>query len=142
MKILNDEKFALLTSQANSFLAIQTAMVEASEGVNPEEITAESIIEALNQNGNDVVLIEAQNNLTEAQAQLAEISAQLDTANTRITALEAELNELEETPAKATATIAPTGDANGETETIAEFATKNRGNTEAILAKALKEGLI
>lgn len=142
MKILNDEKFALLSAQAAAFEAIKTAMIESSEGLDPEEITAESIIEALNENGNDVVLIEAQNNLTEAQTQLTEMSDKFEAANARITELEAELAELDLTPATTTATIAPQGEVGGKAETIAEFANKNRGNTEAILAKALKEGLI
>lgn len=142
MKILNDEKYALLSAQAAAFEAIKTAMIESSEGLDPEEITAESIVEALQGDALQGALTEVQSKLDETNKLLTASETALEAANARITELEAELAELDVTPATTTATIAPQGEAGGQAETIAEFANKNRGDTEAILAKAQKEGLI
>lgn len=142
MKILNDEKYALLSAQAAAFETIKTAMIESSEGLDPEEITAESIVEALQGDALQGALTEVQSKLDETNKLLTASETALETANARITELEAELAELDLTPATTTATIAPQGEDGGQAETIAEFANKNRGDTEAILAKAQKEGLI
>lgn len=142
MKILNDKEHALLLSQSNAFVAVQTALAESSEGITPEEITAESIIEALQGNANEVALTEAQAQLTTTQDLLTASELALKTANARVSELETELAGLEEIPATPSATIAPASDGGKETMTIAQFANKNVGDTEAILAQAIKEGLI
>lgn len=142
MKILNDEKFALLSAQADAFTAIQTAMVEASDGVKPEEITADSIIEALQADTDESELVSAQTQLTETQTLLTSEQSALATANDRITALEAEVKTLGGFPADNPASISSKGEPDGEPMTIAQFADKNKGNTQAILAMALKDGLI
>lgn len=142
MKILNDDRFAQLSAQAEAFVAIQTAMVEASEGVNPEEITSESIIEALQANTDNSALVETQTKLTETQELLTAEQLALQLANDRITALEAEVAELEKLPGANPATISSKGEPSGEPVSISAFADKNKGDTEAILAQALKEGLI
>lgn len=74
MKILNDKDYGQLHANATAFAAIVTAMVEASEGVDPAEITSESIVAALQANADtsaiETALAEAQTQLTEAQTLL------------------------------------------------------------------------
>ena len=142
MKILNDEKYALLSAQAAAFEAIKTAMIESSEGLDPEEITAESVVEALQGDALQGALTEVQSNLDATNELLTASETALETANARITELEAELAELDVTPATTTATIAPQGEAGGKAETIAEFADRNKGDTQAILKMAMEENLI
>lgn len=142
MKLLNDKEHALLSAQAAAFVAVQTALVEASEGITPEEITAETVIEALQGNSLQGAITEVQSQLTATQELLTASELALATATARNSELETELGELEETPATPSATITPSGDGGKETMTIAQFANKNAGDTEAILAQAKKEGLI
>lgn len=142
MKLLNDKEHALLSAQAAAFVAVQTALVEASEGINPEEITAEVVIEALQANANEAALTDAQAQVTATQELLTASELALKTATARVSELETELSELEKLPATPSATITPSGDGGKETMTIAQFANKNAGDTEAILAQAKKEGLI
>ena len=142
MKILNDEKFNLLQSQASAFSAVVTAMVEASEDLKPEEITADTIIEALQDNVSETLIANLQTQLIEAKELLTAEQTALQTANDRIAALEAEVEELENLPAAEPATITSSGEPNAEKMSIAEFANKNKGNTEAILEMARKENLI
>lgn len=141
MKLLTDDKFALLTGQANAFIAIQTALVEASEDMTAEDITSETVIEALQGSVLQGALTETKTQLTKTEKLLAEQELALRTANDRIAELEAEMDELELTPAKKPATITPKSDG-GDPDTIAEFADKNQGDTFAILERAKKEGLI
>ena len=141
MKLLTDDKFALLTGQANAFIAIQTALVEASEDMTAEDITSEAVIEALQGSVLQGALTETETQLTQTQELLAAQELALKTANDRIAELEAELDVLEITPAKKPATITPKSDG-GDPDTIAEFADKNQGDTFAILERAKKEGLI
>lgn len=142
MKILNDEKYALLSAQAAAFEAIKTAMIESSEGLDPEEITAESVVEALQGDALQGAITEVQSKLDATNELLTASETALKTANARITELEAELAELDVTPATTTATIAPQSEAGGKAETIAEFADRNKGDTQAILKMAMDENLI
>lgn len=142
MKILNDEKYALLSAQAAAFEAIKTAMIESSEGLDPEEITAESVVEALQGDALQGALTEVQSKLDATNELLTASEKAFEAANARITELEAELAELDITPATTTTTIAPQGEDGGQAETIAEFADRNKGDTQAILKMAMEENLI
>lgn len=142
MKLLNDKEHALLLSQSNAFVAIQTALVESSEGITPEEITADTVIEALQGNSLQGAITELQTQVDATQELLTASELALSTATARVSELETELAALEEIPATPSATITPSGDGGKETMTIAQFADKNVGDTEAILAQAIKEGLI
>lgn len=142
MKLLTDDKFALLTGQANAFIAIQTALVEASEDMTAEDITSETVIEALQAATGESGDAELQTQLTEAQTQLTTAQTALETANTRITELEAEVAELDGIPATEGAKIVAKGEAGGKPVSLSEFANKNKGDTQAILEQAKKEGLI
>ena len=122
-------------------LKFQTAMVEASEDITAEDITSEVVIEALQESVLQAALTETQSSLDKANQLLTAEQEALEVANTRIAELEAEMQELEDTPATTPAEINPKSDG-GEPESIAEFANRNRGNTQAILAQALKDGLI
>lgn len=146
MKLVKKTLLAQLQSQADAFNAIVAVVIESSEGTNPEDVTAETIIEALQSNAADTdltavqtALTEANNQLTQAQNQLTAEQTALETANARIQELEDELNN---DPADVTSVIVPKGDGGDNTETIAQFADKNKGNTQAILAMAVKDGLI
>ena len=141
MKLLNDNVFAQLTAQANAFVAVQTALVESSEGITPEEITAETVIEALQGNSLHGAIAEMQTQVTATQELLTASESALEIATDRVAELEAELSELEGIPAKKPAGITPKSDG-GDTGTIAEFADKNKGDTETILAQEIKERLI
>lgn len=142
MKLVKKDKLAILSSHADAFIAIRTAVVDSADGVNPEEITADTIIEALQENANEAAITQAQAQVTATQELLTASESALETANARIAELETELAGLEDFPAAASATITPKGDGGKETLTIAQFADKNKGDTEAILAQAKKEGLI
>lgn len=142
MKLVKKDRLAIITANAEAFEAIRNTLMESNEGANPEEITAQTIIEAMEHPVLQAALTETETQLTETQALLAAETEALETANARIAELEAEMEELDATPAKEPATITPKGDASGEVETIAEFANKNIGNTQDILAMAQKDGLI
>lgn len=146
MKLLNDDKYALLMGQASAFVAIQTALVEASDDMSAEDITSDMVIEALQNNdhasqmSDDLAATQAK--LDIATEQLTDSQTALEAANARIEELEAEMRELDLTPATPPASLTPKSDAGENTDTLAEFANKNKGNTQAIIAQAQKEGLI
>lgn len=142
MKLVKKTLLAQLQTRADAFSAIVEAVVQSSEGITAQDVTAETIIEALQDNADTEALSQAQTALDTANQQLTDAQTNLETANDRVAELEAELSELEGLPAKNPAGIAPKSDAGENTDTIADFANKNAGDTEAILAQAKKEGLI
>lgn len=142
MKLVKKTLFSQLQTRADAFDAIVNSVVQSSEGATPEDITAETIIEALQANTDDAALTEAQTKLTETQDLLTAKQTALQTATDRITELETEVKTLGGFPADKPASINSKGEPTGESMTLAQFADKNKGNTEAILAMAVEEGLI
>ncbi len=142
MKLLNDEKFNALTAQADAFCKI-VAHITNNGDIKAEEVTAESIIEALQQeSGNDTDGSELQSKITDLQSKNEDLQKDITAKDAKISELQAQLDELEETPAEQSATIVSKGDNNGKVESIVDFADKNAGNTQAILEKAQAEGLL
>ena len=142
MKLVKKTLLSQLQTRADAFDAIVDSVVKSSEGATPEDITAETIIEALQANTDDAALTEAQNKLTKTQDLLTAKQTALQTANDRITELETEVKTLEKLPGDNPAGISSKGEPDGEAMTLAQFADKNVGDTQAILAMAVKDGLI
>lgn len=141
MKILKDNQFEELRAQADSYSSIVTAMVESGEGITAEDITAETIIQALQQVGepeaNEVE--DLQPALDEANTRATELEGELAAANSRIVELE---SQLDETPGEDTATITSKGEPSAEKQDILDYAKKNAGDPFAILAEAEKQGYL
>lgn len=141
MKILKDNQFEELRAQADSYSSIVTAMVESGEGITAEDITAETVIQALQQVGepeaNDVE--DLQPALDAANMRATELEGELAAANSRIVELE---SQLDETPGEVTATITSKGEPSAEKQDILDYAKKNAGDPFAILAEAEKQGYL
>lgn len=139
MKFLNDSTYNEMKEKADHFDRIVDTVLENSESIQREDVTADSIIEAMQNENPETENSELQTQLDTATARVAELETELETSNARVAELE---QELDETPAEQPATITAKGESSGEDMNIAKFADKNKGDTEAILAQAQKEGLI
>ncbi len=142
MKFLNDEKFNALTAQADAFGKV-VAHITKSGDIKAEEVTAESIIEALQQeSGDEVEGSKLLAKITDLQTKNEDLQKDITAKDAKIKELQAQLDEMDETPAEESAAIVSKGEQNGKSESVTEFADKNAGNTAAILAKAKEEGLL
>jgi hypothetical protein len=129
--------------KSKGFDAIVQAILAANEDTKAEDITAADVIEILNaaadaNKGTDATAA-IQQQLDTETARVAVLETELETANNRIAELEADLSG---TAAEPPATIVSKGEAGGKEMTIAQFADKNKGDTQAILEQLKKEGLI
>lgn len=123
---VKDAELNALRAKANNYDAIVNALVKNNEGLTPEEVTSELIVNALTSENEDVV------NLT----------SRLETATNRVSELEAENKELRRLPGGTPAPISSSGEPKGEVEDLASFADKNAGDTVAILNRCVEEGII
>lgn len=123
---VKDAELNALKVKANNYDTIVNALVKNNEGLTPEEVTSELIVNALTSDNEDVI------NLT----------SQLQTAGNRVIELEAENKELRRLPGGTPAPIASDGESKGEVEDLASFADKNAGDTVAILNRCEEEGII
>ena len=128
--------------KATNFDTIVQAIVGANADLKAEDVTVEDIVSALTAANDDNDASAIQQQLDAANTRIATLETELGTKNTRIAELEAEQKEKEDAPAEETAEISSQGEADGKEMTLAQFADKNAGDTQAILARAKKEGLI
>ncbi len=138
MKVLKDSQFDELKRNADAFSAVVAAMVEHGEGITAEEITAETVIQAM-QSETPQEVADLQPDLDAAASRIGQLETELNEATTRVAELE---QELDITPAAAPATITSTGETTGEKEDILAFAKKNAGDPFVILAEAEKQGYL
>lgn len=141
MKLLKDNQFEELKAKADAFQAIVSAMVESGDGITTDDITSDTVIQALQQVAEEFTNEDEdiQSALDSANARILELESQLTTANIRIAELE---KELDETPGESPATITSVGETSAEKKDILEFAKKNAGDPFAILAEAEKQGYL
>jgi hypothetical protein len=132
-KILKDSEYTSLKLKADNYDAIVAEIVKANSNLTSEEITPEVITEAISKENEPNADI---------QAKLTDMETQLKTANVRITELETENANLKESAGEQPAGVKTKSEMTGEKESLKEFADKNAGDTQAILAKAKEEGFI
>lgn len=141
MKILSDKQFEKMQADAASFQAIVSTMVESGEDITAEDITAETVIQALQEAGQEDTQggEDLHPALDASNARISELEGALETANTRIAQLE---QELDETPAETAATISSKGETTAEKQDILDFAKKNADDPFAVLAECEKQGYL
>lgn len=156
MKFLNDKDYNALKAKADHFDAIVAHVLANGENIKAEDVTAETVIQSM-QNDSDSEESELQQPGTESQTAASEpetnseeseveetddLQAQLDTANATIESLNERIASFNSAPAADPVAIAPKSDPDAQEMDIAAFANKNKGDTNAILARAKEEGLI
>jgi uncharacterized protein (DUF885 family) len=156
MKFLNDKDYNALKAKADHFDTIVAHVLANGENINAEDVTAETVIQSM-QTDSDSDDSKLQQSVTESQTASSEsetnseeseveetddLQAQLDTANATIAALNEQIASFNAAPATDPGAIAPKSDPDAQEMDIATFADKNKGDTNAILARAKEEGLI
>jgi phage shock protein A len=138
MKILNDNKFTELLAKADNFDRIVAAMIDSSDNMKAEDLSADVVIEALNH--------VAESDDSEHQAEIALLNSQLSDLQSKLTAAETKIKELEaeldSTPAAPTATIVAKGEPSADPMDINDFARKNADNPFLVIEEMKKQGLI
>jgi septal ring factor EnvC (AmiA/AmiB activator) len=138
MKILNDNKFIDLKTKADNFELIVAAMLDSSDNMKEEDISADVIIEALKSiDESDDSQLNAE--IDALKSQLSDLQMKLTAAETKIKELEAELDS---TPAAPTATIVAKGEPSADPMDIIDFARKNADNPFLVLEEMKKQQLI
>ena len=136
MKFLNDKDYNAMKAKADHFDMIVAAVLANGVNIKPEDVTAQTIIESM-QNDSDDDESDLQTQLDTSNSRVTELETELEAANDRIAEL-----ENDDVPGEKPASITSKGEPGGEELDIAKFADKNKGNTAAILEQAVKEGLI
>lgn len=139
MKFLNDSTYTEMKDKADKFDLIVNAVVENGEDIKPEDITADTIIQALQNETPEADDSDLQTQIDTLTETNSDLQTKLETANARIAELE---KELDETPGAAPATITSKGEPNAEKQDILDFAKKHADNPFAVLAEAEKQGYL
>lgn len=145
-KILKDSTYAELMAKATAFDRITGSVQNDGADEMSVEEYADAVVASLDsldgasEGEVDGSLLEAvQTQLDEANAKISDLQSQLQAANDSVASLTEELNNV---PAEKPAPIVAKAETSAPAEDIAAFADKNAGNTEAILDRAIQEGLI
>jgi TolA-binding protein len=150
MKFLNDNDYKSLKEKADSFDSIVNAIVGAGEEVSAADVTAETVIEALQADHGETAdagtlqqrVTELEGQVSERDTTIEELQSQVSERDTTIGELNTRIADFEGAPAEDPAQIIPEGEPSSKEEDIAAFANKNKGDTRAILEQCKKEGLI
>lgn len=137
MKFLNDNDYKSLKQKADHFDSIAQAIVAAGENITAADVTAETVIEALQKGGSGET-----GDITALQARVNELESLVSERDNTITGLNAQIADFNGAAAGDPSTIIPDGEPGSKEEDIATFADKNKGDTQAILERCKKEGLI
>lgn len=137
MKILNDNKFTEISTKAENFDRIVAAIVTDSDDMKIEDVTVETVIEALQLP--ESLDLELHADIDSLESQVSDLKEQLVAAQARIVELE---NELDTRPAELSATIVAKGEPSAEPMDINEFARKNADNPFLVLEEMKKQQLI
>lgn len=145
-KILKDSTYNELMAKATAFdRIIGSVQNDGADEMSVEEY-ADAVVASLDSfdgasegeaDGSQLEAVQAL--LDEANAKISDLQSQLQAANDSVTSLTEELNNV---PAEKPAPIVAKAETSAPAEDIAAFADKNAGNTEAILDRAIQEGLI
>ncbi len=117
-KFIKTETYNELIQARDNWNSIATHIAESSDGISPESVTTQMVIDAL---GNDT------EELLEAQGKIKE--------------LETQVQNLRNSAGHDGAHIIADGDGK-ETDDLGSFLEKNKGNNETIINRLRSEGLI
>lgn len=162
MKLLNPSVYAALKNKADGYDAIIAAIVSNGEDISPDEVTADTVIQMLNDPGEEDPQDPTANDDSATDAETdtededpadedpdvdpanddTDIQAELDAANATIASLQEEIAAFNAAPAEDPATIAPKSEPGAQEMDLATFADKNAGDTHAILDFMKKTGAV
>jgi len=140
-KILSSSAYAVLKEKADNFDKVVNSVVAKNDDLKPEDITLEVIEAAILSDVEDPALQSAVTNL---EGTVEQLNGTITSLTTERDELASQVEALSELPgAESVSTAKPDAEASSvETDTVVEFANKNKGNTLAILAQMEKEGLV
>ena len=143
MKFLKDDEFASLKAKADNYDSIVNAVVAGNDSLTAEDVTPE-VIQAAIENVGDNADETLSSQITDLQTEIQTLTETVSTLTTERDTLQTENAELRELPGTESVTTAkPATEASAaETDTVLEFANKNKGNVLAIAAEMTKAGLV
>lgn len=140
-KILSTAAYTVLKEKADNFDQVINSVVAKNDDLKPEDVTLEVIEAAISSDVEDPALQSAVTTLEGTVEQLNETITSLTTERDDLASQVAALSELP--GAESVSTAKPAAEASAvETDTVVEFANKNKGNTLAIVAEMEKAGLL
>lgn len=144
MKFLKDDEFASLKAKADNYDSIVNTVVAGNESLTAEDVTPEVIQAAIENVGDNADETLSSGIITDQQTEIQSLTETVRTLTTERDNLQTEVEELRVLPgAESVTTVKPAAEINAETtDTVLEFAQKNKGNTLAIAAEMKKAGLV
>lgn len=140
-KILSTAAYTALKEKADNFDKVVNSVVAKNEDLKPEDVTLEVIEAAISSDVEDPAL---QSAVTTLEGTVEKLNGQITSLTTERDDLASQVATLSELPgAESVSTAKPEAEASAvETDTVIEFANKNKGNTLAIVAEMEKAGLL
>jgi len=141
-KILSSSAYAVLKEKADNFDKVVNSVVAKNDDLKPEDVTLE-VIEAAISNEETAGDPAADTRVTTLEGTVEQLNGQITSLTTERDDLASQVAALSELPgAESVSTAKPEAEASAvETDTILEFASKNKGNTLAIAAEMERLGL-
>jgi len=140
-KILSLATYTALKEKADNFDRVVNSVVAKNEDLKPEDVTLEVIEAAISSDVEDPALQSAVSTLEGTVEQLNGTITSLTTERDDLASQVAALSDLP--GAESVSIVKPAAEASAvETDTVVEFANKNKGNTLAIVAEMEKAGLL
>ena len=139
MKILTTDQFSALKDKADQFDKLAAHILENSEGITAQDVTAEAILDMLKPDEAEAGENEA---VKEMKKQIQDLTVTLTAAEAERSKLQQEVELLRGLPAEEPTLKTPAGDPRESSlEEVLNFARKNPGNTLAITQKLREIGL-
>lgn len=141
MKFLQDAVFTAMKQASDSWNNLVRGITQANPEMKPEEVTPEVVIEAMNRE-EDPDSSDLAGQLSAAQADLSKKTSEVQELTTQLAAANAQIKELKGTSTEEEPEVKADGEPTGGESDIKEFASKNAGNTAAIMAEAKRTNFI
>jgi len=137
MKVLKTEQYNDLKAKSDAYNGIVASIVEANKDLKAEDVTLEVIRAVINNSANNA-------EVTDLNEKLSTVTSERDNLQTQVNDLTEKNSKLSELPGAESITAGdkPESDAGAKAteDEVLDFATKNQGNTSAIIAKMNEKG--
>lgn len=142
MKYLKNEEFAALKQKADNYDAVVAGIVGKNENLKADEVTPEVILGGLEDGGTDNT--ELTEKITTLESTVGTLTTEKEGLETENAQLKEKVEALSELPgAESVSKGKPASEVTTtSTDTVLEFASKNKGNTLAIVAEMEKSGIL
>ena len=141
MKFLQDAVFTAMKQASDNWSKIVNSITQGNPDMKPEEVTPEVVIGAMTRE-EDPASADLATQLAAAQADVSKKEGEIQSLTAQLAAANKEVQELKGVPSEEKPEVKADGEPTGGESDIKEFASKNAGNTAAIMAEAKRTNFI